>query len=103
MTLNVEALKAHLNIAGDLDAVDGAVLPRFLTAATRHVENDLGIRLTDFVEFPDGPPEDVEQAVLMLAAHWYENREATLVGVTAQQVPFGYDSIIANHRSYTFG
>jgi uncharacterized phiE125 gp8 family phage protein len=52
---------------------------------------------------PDGAPADLEHAVYMLAAHWYENREASLVGVTAQVLPIGMTDIIAEHRRYTFG
>lgn len=100
LTPTMVALKEHLNILGD---EDDTVIGRLCEAAAAHVQADLGFALDDATEFPDGTPADVQQAVLMLAAHWYENREATLVGVTAQSVPFGYEAIIANHRSYTFG
>lgn len=100
MALDLSALKAHTNVT---DTADEAVLTRMLAAAKAHTARQLGFALDDEDEFPDGTPDDVEQAVLMLAAHWYENREASIVGVSAQSVPFGYAEIIAERRNYTFG
>lgn len=100
MALDLTALKKHCNI---LDDTDNEVLTRFLGAASAHVERQLGFKLTDTEQFPEGAPADVEQAILMLAAHWFENREASIVGVSAQAVPFGFDEIIREHRSYSFG
>ncbi len=100
MALTVDDLKAHCNVTiGD----DDPLLTRLLAAATKHVERLLGFALDDTDELPDGAPEDLEHAVYMLAAHWYENREASIVGVSAQSMPFGLADIIAEHRHYTFG
>lgn len=82
MTLTVTDLKAHCNVTSD---DDDAVLTRLLAAASAHVERLLGFKLTDTTALPDGPPADLELAVLMLAADWFENREASLVGVSAQE------------------
>lgn len=104
MALDVDALREHLNMtADDPDAIDLAVLPRVLDAAKAHTARQLGFALDDIVEYPDGTPADLEQAVLMLAAHWYENREASIAGVAMMPVPIGYDDIIRDHRSYTYG
>lgn len=92
MALTASNLRDHLNGVPDLDAV----LTRLLNAATSHVASMLGVD-------NDAPAEVVDQAILMLAAHWYENREASTVGVTAQSLPLGFDDLIANHRNYTFG
>jgi hypothetical protein len=100
MALTPDDLKAQLN---GVVAEDEAMLPRLLDAAVAHTERQLGFKLNDTEQFPEGAPADVEQAILMLAAHWYENREASIVGVTAQAVPFGFDEIIREHRSYTYG
>lgn len=105
MALTVNDLKTQLNMTADavLDEIDTVRLPRILAAATAHTERQLGFSLGDTDHFPGGAPADVEQAILMLAAHWYENREATVVGVTAQSLPFGFDEIIREHRTYTYG
>ncbi|ALK09501.1 head-tail connector protein [Blastochloris viridis] len=100
MALSLDDLKAHANITGD---ADDAVLARLLAAATKHVERVLGFPLDDTDELPEGAPADLEQAVYLLAAHWFENRETALVGLTTQPLPFGVADILAEHRRYTFG
>lgn len=99
MALTAADLRAHLNGVPDADPF----LVRLLAAATSHVERLLGFALDDADELPDGTPADLELAVLMLAADWYENREATLVGVSAQAIPFGVREIVGEYRKYTFG
>lgn len=104
MALDVDAFKAQLNMTSDEgDEIDEAVLQRFLDAAKGHCERILGYKLDDAEQLPDGTPADLEQAVLMLAAHWYNEREAVLIGVTGQDVPFGVAQILGEHRSYSFG
>ncbi|MCO6390555.1 phage gp6-like head-tail connector protein [Aliihoeflea aestuarii] len=100
MPLILDDLKAQCNVTDD---ADDAVIARCLLADHMHIEAMLGRHLHDEDEFPGGLPADVEQAILMVGAHFYENREATLVGVTALPLPMGVEQIIANHRSYTFG
>lgn len=104
MALDVNALKAHLNLTADEDdELDDAVLPRVLAAAQAHCERILGYKMNDQISLPDGIPADLEQAVLMVAAHWFSEREAVLIGVSAQELPFGATQILAEHRRYTFG
>lgn len=44
-------------------------------------------------------PRDIRQAISMLVAHWYENREViNLDNVTATPVPFGPAAIFAKRR-----
>lgn len=40
-------------------------------------------------------PDDLKHAVRLLAAHWYEVREAVMVGTTVRKVPFAVDALIA--------
>jgi hypothetical protein len=95
-----EAAKEHLNVTID---DDDAQIARLIAAAKAHVERQLGYALDDPDELPDGPPEDLMQAILLLVGHWYENREASVIGVIPASVPFGLDEIIREHRTYTFG
>lgn len=99
MALTATDLRDQLNDVPEGDPF----LERLLAAATAHTERQLGFKLDDVEELPDGAPADLEHAILMLAAHLYENREATLVGVSAQELPMGFADIIANHRRYSFG
>jgi hypothetical protein len=100
MALSVSDLRKQLNLTG---ACETTLLTRLLAAATAHVERLLGFRLDDEDELPDGPPADLELAVLQLAADWYENREASLVGASAQTIPIGVAQIVNEYRRYTFG
>lgn len=100
MALTVDDLKAQCNITG---AGDDPVLARLLAAATAHIERLLGFKIADEEEFPDGTPADLELAILQLAADWYENREASIVGVGVTTIPFGVRDIVNEYRRYTFG
>lgn len=97
MIVSLEELKAHLNIT---TAIDDALLPAKIAAAQSQLEGWLGYAIEE--EYDDVPPA-LKEAVLQLAAHWYENREATLVGVNAQSLPLGFEDIVANFRRYSFG
>lgn len=100
MALDLAELKRHLNIT---ENTDNDLLTRTLAAAEAHLAAMIGAPIDDEDLFPDGTPADVEQAVLLTAAHWYENREGTLVGVIAQELPIGVRDIVANHRIYSYG
>lgn len=43
---------------------------------------------------PADVPSDIRHAVQLLAAHWYETREAVIVGTTVRKVPFAVDALI---------
>ena len=90
-------LKAQLNIIDD-DA-DDALLDRKIAAAEASVSADIGA-LTP-VTYGDAPA-DLREAILMKAAHLFENREAVLVGISAQELPLGYADLIAPHRKWVF-
>ena len=100
MALDLASLKRQCNV---VDSSDDVLLDRLLRAARRHVERLLGYGLDDMIALPDGAPEDLEHAVYLLAADWYENREATITGTIIAPLPFGVREILAEHRNYTFG
>jgi uncharacterized phiE125 gp8 family phage protein len=43
-------------------------------------------------------PEDICHALLMLIAHWYENRATVNVGNITSELPFAVNALISNHR-----
>ena len=47
-------------------------------------------------------PDPIQEAIKQLAAHFYENREATLVGVSAQELPLGVADLINPYRAWCF-
>lgn len=100
MIVTLAEIKAHLNVTTD---IDDALLPGKIAAAQSQIEGWLGYAIEDEYAAPLIVPASLKEAVLQLAAHWYENREATLVGVNAQSLPLGFEDIIANFRRYSFG
>ncbi|WP_187970060.1 head-tail connector protein [Aquibium microcysteis] len=88
-------LRAHLNV-NDC-AGENAQLHRMQRAAESWIGAYLGTPLADL----DPVPDAVRMAVLMLAGHFYENREASLVGVTAAELPFGVVDLIRPFRVWS--
>lgn len=63
-----------------------------------------GIAVTFVCGYGDGPssvPAQFRQAMLLLVATWYENREAILTtGAMASQIPFAVDALLRPRRAY---
>lgn len=88
-------LKAQLNVT---DTADDTLLTRILAAAVAHVT---GLCPDSFASDAT-VPDPVKHAVLMLGAHLYENRESSVYGTGTISVPFGFDDLIGNHRTWAF-
>ncbi|ESZ76292.1 head-tail connector protein [Mesorhizobium sp. M0317] len=84
-----------------LDSDDG-LISSLIDAAQSHLEQLLGFVISEEYASPLVVPDDLVGAVKMLAAHWFENREAAVVGVSAQEIPFGVWDIVKERRSYSF-
>lgn len=87
-------LKAHLNITID---ADDALLADKLAAAKAWVSSYTASDVD-----ADGTPAPINEAVRQLTAHLYSNREATLIGITAQSLPFGFLDLLASYRAFAF-
>jgi uncharacterized phiE125 gp8 family phage protein len=57
---------------------------------------DAGYAVADDPEATEAP-EDVKQAVLMLVTHWYENREAVVVGTSNDALSMAVTSLLSPH------
>ncbi|MBX5149573.1 phage gp6-like head-tail connector protein [Rhizobium lentis] len=97
--VSLATAKAHMNVT---EADDDTLIQGKIDAAEAHVENILGFKLASGFDGAAGVPDDVKEAVLQLTAHFYENREASLVGVTASETPFGVWALLAPYREYVF-
>ncbi|MDW9841140.1 phage gp6-like head-tail connector protein [Sinorhizobium meliloti WSM1022] len=89
--VTLSLLKSQLNIDHD---VDDALLQHKIAAAEDWTSAYLGRSLAGF----DFVPAGVVEAVLQLASHLYENREAVLVGVNAYELPYGVIELLRPHR-----
>lgn len=98
MTVNLAIAKAHLNITTD---IDDALVTRLIAAATDWFERQLGYVIAE--RYSSVVPPALDQGVLLMTAHWYANREATLVGVNAQTLPLGVSDIVNDYRDWSWG
>lgn len=101
MIVSVEEMKQQLGFTDDMGSLDDELLERKIEAAQAHIERLLGYKLD--AEYPGNTvPADLKEAIRLLTAHWYENREGTLVGVTAQEIPYGIRDIVREYRNWSF-
>lgn len=101
MIVDLATVKQQLGVTLD---IDDAMIDRKIEAAQNHIERMLGYKIEEQfggVDQEHIPPSLIE-AVCQLAAHWYENREATIVGVNAQNLPLGVQDIIREYRCWSF-
>ncbi|OAF13928.1 head-tail connector protein [Bradyrhizobium neotropicale] len=87
-------LKAHLNLTTDQD-------DQLLTGKLEAARAWVGAYTASDPSL-DTTPAAINEAILQLAAHLYENREASLVGVTASALPFGFLDLLAPYRAFSF-
>lgn len=93
--VTVEDTKAHLNITTD---ADDALIAAKIEAAEAFVDGWLETKLADMAEVP----ADLKEAIRQLVGHLYENREASLVGISADELPLGFWDIVNQHRAWSF-
>lgn len=94
--VTVDDLKAHMGLLEDEET--DTVLEQKIGAAEDWVAGYIGQPLADL----DPLPAAVKEAVLRLAAELCENREASLVGVSAEILPFGVTDLLTPVRKWVF-
>lgn len=102
--VSLAEIKEQLSFTDDLGAVDDALLGRKVDAAQNHIERLLGYTIeTTFGGVDQDPiPPALIEAVSQLAAHWYENREGVVLGMSATELPMGVSEIVAEYREVSF-
>ncbi|MDO9581859.1 MAG: head-tail connector protein [Desulfomicrobium sp.] len=91
VAITVPELRDQLNLESEHD---DALLTLKIDAAEAYVSSFIGGTI------PDPAPAAIKQAVLMLAAYWYEMREAATVGGNPYAVPFGVHDLLQAHRAW---
>lgn len=97
--LALDELKAHLALTADQNE-DDPLLQGKLDAATSQIERMLGYGLLERFAVASAVPADLREAILQLAAWWYENREAVIE--RGAPLPFGVSEIVTAHRDWSF-
>lgn len=96
----LDLLRQHVR-ADDLEGVDDALLRQYAAAALRMTEQQTARPLSEIAEMYGSAgklPEDVVQAVLLLAGHWYNTREAVGAPGQAAAVPYGVSALLRPYR-----
>lgn len=104
--LTLSMMKKQCRIDPDFTDEDD-LLTQFSDAAVRYIENQTDRTMYEFeVDIPeedDAPmllDASLRMAMLMLVAHWYENREAVIVGSISSAIPLAVESLIQPYRIY---
>lgn len=104
MIVDVKTVKEQLGQTLD---IDDALIERKIAAAQDHIESLLGFKIEE--EYPPAgtpsvttAPASLIECVCQLAAHWYENREASIAGVGMTTIPFGVADIVREHRRWSW-
>jgi uncharacterized phage protein (predicted DNA packaging) len=93
--VSLEEQKRHMNV--DFDD-DDALISSKIDAAESYTTAIVGENIAEMTPAPGA----LRQAIMMLASHFYENREATSFDGRASETPFGYLSLIAPYRTWGF-
>ena len=95
-TVDLELLKKH--VRADDFADDDDYLAFLLDAAEQHVCNATNRKAEELLEMGGGVlPATLQQAVLLTAGHWYNQREA-VSGVQMAEVPYTVQALIKPYR-----
>ncbi len=62
------------------------------------IEIDL---IAGFGDIPSDVPQSIRHALLLLVAHWYENREPVEIGAAVLPIPLAVSSLLAPYRRRT--
>ena len=91
--VTLSLLKSHVR-ADDFDT-DDELLEHYAEVATEKVLTDTNRSASDYED--EDPPLALQQAVLLLAGHYYNQREAVSSG-SMSSVPEGYSALIRPWR-----
>lgn len=102
---SVDDVKRQLGLGGDQSEDDWLIQGK-IDAAENHIDRLLGFRMRTRYPAPaDSPvaaavPPSLKEAVLQLAAWWFENREAATD--MSRELPFGVREIVNEYRDRSF-
>lgn len=97
--VDLEDAKSHLGI---LDDADDSLISGKIDAAQAWLESQLGYSIEDEYDgdSPVAYPADLVEAVRQMTAHMFENREATVVGLSITETPAAVADTVRNYRRY---
>ena len=97
--LTLAEVKAHLRVGSD--ATEDALITTYITAAREYIEgyqNRVYLSSDEAVEAET--MTGIEKAAcLLLIGHWYENRQAVVLGTPPSEVPFAVKALLDIKRN----
>ena len=97
--LTLSEVKTHLRVGSD--ATEDALITTYITAAREYVEgyqNRVYLSSDEAVEAET--MTGIEKAAcLLLIGHWYENRQAVVLGTPPSEVPFAVKALLDIRRN----
>ena len=76
------------------EGINATLLPAYGESWPVALDGAGTVRISGTAGYPDDEAPELDQAALMLVAHWYANREAVNVGNITSELPFGVRAII---------
>lgn len=86
--ITLALVKEHIRVDHDLEDV---LIQHYMDAALAWVIRYTGENYLDTII-------ELEQAQLLLIGHWYENREAVVVGSSVADLPFAVEALAGPYR-----
>ena len=96
--LTLAEVKTHLRVGSD--ATEDALITTYITAAREYVEGYQNrVYLSSDEEVEAETMTGIEKAAcLLLIGHWYENRQAVVLGTPPSEVPFAVKALLDIRR-----
>jgi len=97
--LTLAEVKTHLRVGSD--ATEDALITTYITAAREYVE---GYQNRVFLSSDEAVEAETmtgieKAACLLLIGHWYENRQAVVLGTPSSEVPFAVKALLDIKRN----
>lgn len=91
--------KEHCHV--DFDD-DDDIITRLMDVTEAAVANEIGEDLAD-LEVESILPADLIHSMYLLLAHFYNVREAVIIGTISSDVPLAYKMLLLPYKTYTVG
>jgi len=81
-----------------IEGVNARLLPAFGATWPATLEGSGTVRISGTAGYGDGEAPDLDQAALMLVAHWYQNREGVSSSASFSELPLAVCMLIGPYR-----
>ena len=98
--ITLQEAKAHLRV--DYDEDDNYIVGLISMVHTL-VELEIGDVFADLEDTNGLIPLPLKQAMLLMIGHFYSVREPIVMGISVNEIPYGYKFLIAGYKNYTVG